>query len=70
VGTKKGCGAGYRPLSIIEKLGERLEDVWGSGHDVELDRYVCGRGTCREPDRVIEQHLAGACLDQQRRNPA
>ena len=37
--------------------------------DLEIDTHIGGAGALREADRVIEQRLRSADLDQQRRKP-
>ncbi len=54
-------------VGLREHAGEELVDVRGSGDHVQADVNLLLRGAGREAERVVEQDLGRADLDQQRR---
>lgn len=56
---------GLRPL--VEHRGEALEDVRDEGRYGQLDRDVIACGAGCEAQRVVEDDLVRADLDEQRR---
>ena len=57
-------------IPLVEHGRVRLEHVRNPGNDVEGHGYVRGGCPCGQTDRVTEEDLVGAHLDQHRRQPS
>ena len=63
--------AGCNPALAGLQLGmEQMPDMHHLGPNLQVDRDILGTGRLRQADRIVEQRLRGANLDNSGARPA